>query len=71
MDWATPTPIPYVPGTPVLDLGADVGVNLAEDIVQGYQQAQLMGALNLLIILLLVLLIVGGIWSVMRHAQRL
>ncbi len=71
MDWVTPTPIPYVPGTPVFDLGPDVGVKLAEDLVQGYQQAQLMGALNLLIILLLVILIVGGIWSVMRHAQRL
>ena len=69
--WPTPTPIPYVPGTPVLDLGADVGARLAEDIVQGYQQAQFIGALNLLFILLLVLLIVGGIWSVMRHAQRL
>jgi len=46
-------------------------VQLAEDLVQGYQQAQLMGALNLLIILLLIVLIVGGIWSIMRHAQRL
>jgi len=69
--WPTPTPIPYAPGTPAFDFGSYTGVQLAEDLVQGYQQAQLMGALNLLIILLLIVLIVGGIWSIMRHAQRL
>ena len=69
--WPTPTPIPHTPGTPTFDFGSYTGVQLAEDLVQGYQQAQLMGALNLLIILLLIVLIVGGIWSIMRHAQRL
>lgn len=70
--WPTPTPMPTVDATPALGAvleGMDTA--LAESLVQGYQQANNHGALELLMFGILALLIVGGIWSIIRHVQRI
>lgn len=71
MNWATPTPIPMPVGTPVIGLdGEAIGITMAENLVQGFQQANQMGALDMLFMAILVLLILGGLWSIMRRIQR-
>ncbi len=55
-----------------MDFGvSQMAYTVAENLVQGYQQANQMGALNMLMFVLIVFIVLGGIWSIMRHIKSL
>lgn len=70
--WPTPTPIPTPNATavmaPILD---GIEIDLAEQLVQGYQQANNTGVLEIIFFAILTLLIIGGVWSITRHVQQI
>jgi hypothetical protein len=68
--WATLTPMPTGAATSVLDLGG-ANITLGEHLVQGYQVANSMGAMDLLMFAILLFLIIGGVWSIIRRVQNL
>lgn len=70
-EWPTPTPLPPSVSTPVVDVFNDLEYTLAEGLVQGYQQANMAGALDMLMFALVVFLVLGGVWSIQRHLKRL
>lgn len=70
--WPTPTPIPTTAATPVMDFGGeDTVYMLAENLVQGYQQANNYGVMDYLFWVLILFIVLGGIWSIIRRVKTL
>lgn len=68
--WATLTPFPTANATaPVQLIGMDV--DMSEKLVQGYQMANSVGALDMLMFAILLFIVVGGVWSIIRKLQKL
>jgi hypothetical protein len=68
--WFTPTPFPTVNATAPVIIG-NVGVPVAEAIVQGYQTLNSYNVLDIIIWAALVLLIIGGVWATVRRVKEL
>lgn len=68
--WATPTAIPVIPATSVVQINY-APVEIAESIVQGYQQTRNTDLMLAFQFVLIFLIIAGGIWSIARHAKSL
>lgn len=68
--WITPTPIPMSVNTPVFNDLIGMEQEVAVNLVQGYHQANLFGAMDILYLLLMLFLVIGGIWSIIKHAQK-
>lgn len=69
--WPTPTPIPQI-ATPALQIDANqMGVGLAESMVQGWQSINSAGILDVIMILVLIGIIALGIWAVIQRVQEL
>jgi hypothetical protein len=71
--WPTPTPYPTSAATPATSFGisAETGYTLAENLVQGYQTASSYGIINWLDWILITTIVLGGIWSIVKHVQKL
>lgn len=70
--WPTPTFMPTSAATPAIQFGGDELVyGMAEDFVQGYHQARMFGALDMLFFALIFIIVLGGMWSIMRHVRNL
>jgi len=68
--WATLTPYPTTAATaPVQLIG--VGEDMSEKLVQGYQMANSVGAIDMLMFSILLFIVVGGVWSVIKRLQSL
>jgi hypothetical protein len=63
--------MPTPSGPPPVDPFSGMEYVLAENLVQGYQQANYAGALDMLMFALIVFIVLGGIWSIMSHLKRL
>ncbi len=68
--WYTPTPFPTIDATAPVLIG-NIGVPIAEAIVQGYQTANAYHLLDLVMWAALVFLIIGGVWATVRRLQNL
>jgi hypothetical protein len=68
--WPTPTPIPPSAATPPIDLGG-AEYEIAEWIVQGYQQANQHGLLDMIFLAALALLVIGGVYLIMQRVRTL
>lgn len=74
MEWNTPTPRPTLAMTPVLDFSDALGgqdIELAEEIVQNYNNFDNMAQFDTFYALVTLALLFGGIWSVIRHAKSM
>lgn len=70
--WPTPTPIPQVEATPFLGPALDgATITLAESLVQGYQQANQMGIVELFMLGVVAFIVIAGIWTIIRHVQSI
>jgi len=70
--WPTPSPIPTANATAVLGpVMSEAGVTLAESLVQGYQQANNTGIIELVMMGFIAFIIIAGIYTIIRHVQSL
>lgn len=70
--WFTPTPRPLLDVTPVVDFATALGgkdIELAERIVQSYNQFNTLASLETFYALAVSLLLMAGIWSIIRHVK--
>lgn len=68
--WPTPTPLPPSGATPAFDLGFE-GTDLAEGIVQAWQQMDQWNVVDFMMIPLIIFLVLGGLWSIINHWRKL
>lgn len=70
--WPTPTPIPTPEATSQFnDMMGGASITLAESLVQGYQQANNLGIVELLLLGMVGFIVIGGIWTIIRHIQSI
>jgi hypothetical protein len=67
--WVTPTPVPTLANPPP-SLEIIESSQLATSIVGGWQQVNSYGLVDIALTVALLLLVIGGIWSIIRHVQR-
>lgn len=70
--WHTPTPIPTANATvPVDFLNEEIGITLAESVVQGYQYSNQYGGIDTFIYGVLFIMVIGGVWSITNALKRM
>lgn len=69
--WPTPTPIPPSAATPPFQLPTGTGAEIAESIVQGWQQANQFGLLDILFLAALAFLVIGGVYLITQKVREL
>ena len=68
--WPTPTPIPPSVATPPISLGS-APYDIAEAVVQGYQQANQYGLLDIIFLAAVVFLVIGGVYLIMQKVREM
>lgn len=69
--WNTPTPIPQI-ATPALSIdSSQMGVGLAESMVQGWHSINSAGILDVVMLLVLIGIVTLGIWAIIQRVQQL
>jgi len=66
--WPTPTFIPTTEATPAILIDPNISNTYAEQVVQGYNQYVRNDIFGWAVILAIIL---GGIWSVIKHMQKM
>lgn len=71
--WATPTPLPTAAATAATNFGIspETSYVLAENLVQGYQMANSYGIVTYLDWILILVIVLGGVWSIIKHMKML